>query len=152
MYQRCWVGWSVHVWQKTPKRSKRRNLEICHSHCSASLFSGMNTTLMLKSKRVFNLIHQKKRGKKGIITRNNAGNIITKMRKEQKIIKRRGNGLAFIVTFNHTFIKCLFYILYTKLCSLESAINLSVEYERKPEEIHAGKWRTYKLHKDRPQL
>lgn len=99
----------------------------------------MNTTLMLKSKRVFNLIHQKKKGKKGIITRNNAGNIITKMRKEQKIIKRRGNGLAFIVTFNHTFIKCLFYILYTKLCSLESAINLSVEYERKPEEIHAGK-------------
>lgn len=61
------------------------------------------------------------------------------MRKEQKIIKRRGNGLAFIATFNHTFIKCLFYILYTKLYSLESAINLSVEYERKPEEIHAGK-------------
>lgn len=30
------------------------------------------------------------------------------MRKEQKIIKRRGNGLAFIATFNHTFIKCLF--------------------------------------------
>lgn len=64
------------------------------------------------------------------------------MRKEQKIIKRHGNRLAFIATFNHTFIKCLFYILYTKLYSLESAINLSLEYERKPdhpEEIHAGK-------------